>query len=37
MKMEIPVIADESGTVLEICVEEKAPISEGEVVAILES
>jgi len=36
MKMEIPVIAEDGGTVLEFCVAEGASISEGEVVAILE-
>ena len=36
MKMEIPVIAEDGGTVLEFCVAEGAAISEGDVVAILE-
>ena len=36
MKMEIPVIAEHGGTVVEFCVAEGAAISEGEVVAILE-
>jgi len=36
MKMEIPVVAEEGGTVVEICVAEGAAISEGDVVAILE-
>ena len=36
MKMEIPVIAEEGGTVVEFCVAEGAAISEGDVVAILE-
>ncbi len=37
MKMEIPIIADESGMVTEICVTEKAPVSEGQVVVVLAS
>jgi acetyl-CoA carboxylase biotin carboxyl carrier protein len=36
MKMEIPVIAEGGGTVVEFCVAEGAAISEGDVVAILE-
>jgi acetyl-CoA carboxylase biotin carboxyl carrier protein len=36
MKMEIPVIAEEGGTVVEFRVAEGAAISEGDVVAILE-
>ena len=36
MKMEIPVIAEGGGTVVDICVAEGASISEGDVVAILE-
>ncbi|MBI4189454.1 MAG: biotin/lipoyl-binding carrier protein [Betaproteobacteria bacterium] len=36
MKMEIPVIAEEGGTVKEILVTEKDPVAEGQVVAILE-
>ncbi len=36
MKMEIPVIAEDGGTVLEFRVDEGAVISEGDVVAILE-
>ena len=36
MKMEIPVIAEDGGTVLEILVKEKDPVAEGQVVAILE-
>lgn len=35
MKMEIPVMADEEGTITEICVAEGASIAEGHVVAIL--
>ncbi len=37
MKMEIPVIAEESGTVKEILVTEGTPAAEGQVVAILET
>jgi len=37
MKMEIPVIAEEGGTVLEILVAEGQSVAEGEVVAVLES
>ena len=36
MKMEIPVIAEEGGTVTEILVSEGQPLSEGQTVAILE-
>ncbi len=35
MKMEIPVIAEDGGTVRKFLVEEKAPVSEGQVVALL--
>ncbi|HZQ61458.1 MAG TPA: biotin/lipoyl-binding carrier protein [Casimicrobiaceae bacterium] len=37
MKMEIPVIAEDGGTVQEILVEEGASVSEGQVVARLEA
>jgi acetyl-CoA carboxylase biotin carboxyl carrier protein len=37
MKMEIPVIAEESGTIQKFLVEEKTPVSEGQVVALLTS
>jgi acetyl-CoA carboxylase biotin carboxyl carrier protein len=37
MKMEIPVIAEESGTIRKFLVEEKTPVSEGQVVALLTS
>jgi acetyl-CoA carboxylase biotin carboxyl carrier protein len=37
MKMEIPQLAPEAGTVKEICVEEGAPINEDEVIFILET
>ena len=36
MKMEIPVITEDAGTVKEVLVKEKEPVSEGQVVAILE-
>jgi acetyl-CoA carboxylase biotin carboxyl carrier protein len=36
MKMEIPVITEDGGTVVEILVKEKDPVAEGQVVAILE-
>ena len=36
MKMEIPVITEDAGTVKEILVKEKEPVSEGQVVAILD-
>ncbi len=36
MKMEIPVITEDGGTVHEILVKEKDPVAEGQVVAILE-
>ena len=36
MKMEIPVLAEASGTVAEIRVEENAAVSEGQVLAVLE-
>jgi acetyl-CoA carboxylase biotin carboxyl carrier protein len=35
MKMEIPVIVEASGTIERFLVEEKTPVSEGQVVAIL--
>ena len=35
MKMEIPVIAETGGTISRLLVEEKAPVSEGQAVAIL--
>lgn len=37
MKMEIPVIAENSGTLKEIRVEKDTVISEGQVLAIIES
>jgi len=36
MKMEIPVITEDSGTVKEILVKVKDPVAEGQVVAILD-
>ena len=36
MKMEIPVITEDGGTVKEILVQKKDPVAEGQVVAILE-
>lgn len=36
MKMEIPVITEDAGTVREILVKEKEAVAEGQVVAILE-
>lgn len=36
MKMEIPVITEDAGTVMEILVEPKDPVAEGQIVAILE-
>jgi len=36
MKMEIPVITEDAGTVKEILVKQKDPVAEGQVVAILE-
>jgi acetyl-CoA carboxylase biotin carboxyl carrier protein len=36
MKMEIPVIAEDPGTVREILVKEKDPVAEGQVVAVLD-
>jgi len=36
MKMEIPVITEDGGTVREVRVKEKEPVAEGQVVAVLE-
>lgn len=36
MKMEIPVITEDAGTVKEVLVKEKEPVAEGQVVAVLE-
>ena len=37
MKMEIPVITEDAGTVKEIRVKEKDPVAEGQVVAVIEA
>ncbi len=37
MKMEIPVLAEASGKVLEIKVKEGEPVAEGQVLAVLEA
>ncbi len=37
MKMEIPVIAEDGGTVVEFTIAQGAAVSEGQVVAILET
>jgi acetyl-CoA carboxylase biotin carboxyl carrier protein len=37
MKMEIPVIAEDGGTVRKFLVEESTPVTEGQVVALLSS
>jgi len=37
MKMEIPVLAESKGTVAEIRVNESDPVSEGQVLAVLET
>ena len=37
MKMEIPVLATEDGTIAEFSVEEAEPVSEGQVVVVLET
>ena len=36
MKMEIPVITEDGGTITEILVKENDPVAEGQVVAVLE-
>jgi len=36
MKMEIPVITEDGGTVKEILVKAKEPVAEGQVVAIID-
>ena len=36
MKMEIPVITEDGGTVKEILVGQKDPVAEGQVVAVIE-
>jgi acetyl-CoA carboxylase biotin carboxyl carrier protein len=37
MKMEIPVIAEQGGTLKELVVKEGEPVAEGQTVAILET
>jgi acetyl-CoA carboxylase biotin carboxyl carrier protein len=37
MKMEIPVIAEDGGTIREFRIEEGKPVTEGQVVAILDA
>ncbi len=37
MKMEIPVVVEDGGTVLELRVTEGTPVAEGEVVAVLQA
>ena len=37
MKMEIPVLATEDGTIAEFQVEEAEPVAEGQVVVVLET
>jgi acetyl-CoA carboxylase biotin carboxyl carrier protein len=36
MKMEIPVITEDPGTVKEILIKEKDPVAEGQVVAVID-
>ncbi|NQW82777.1 MAG: biotin/lipoyl-binding carrier protein [Alcaligenaceae bacterium] len=36
MKMEIPLVAEEGGTLVEICVNEGDAVNEGQVLAIIE-
>ena len=36
MKMEIPVITEDPGTVKEVLVKEKDPVAEGQVVVVLD-
>jgi acetyl-CoA carboxylase biotin carboxyl carrier protein len=37
MKMEIPVVTEQAGTIRKFLVNEKMPVSEGQVVALLTS
>ena len=37
MKMEIPVLASDDGKVAEILVDEEEPVSEGQVVVVLDA
>ena len=36
MKMEIPVITEDAGTITEILVQPKDPVAEGQVVAVID-
>jgi len=36
MKMEIPLVAEDGGTLVEICVSEGDSVSEGQVLAVIE-
>lgn len=36
MKMEIPVITEDGGTLKEILIKEKEPVAEGQVVAVID-
>jgi len=36
MKMEIPLVAEDGGTLIEVCVNEGDSVSEGQVLAIIE-
>lgn len=36
MKMEIPLVAEEGGTLIELCVNEGDSVSEGQVLAIID-
>lgn len=36
MKMEIPVIAEDGGTLAEVCVAEGQPVSEGQTLAVVQ-
>jgi acetyl-CoA carboxylase biotin carboxyl carrier protein len=35
MKMEIPVVTEEGGTILQFLVDERTPVTEGQLVALL--
>lgn len=37
MKMEIPVEAPQSGTLVELRVEEKQPVEEGQIIGVIET
>jgi acetyl-CoA carboxylase biotin carboxyl carrier protein len=36
MKMEIPLVAEDGGTLIEVCVNEGDSVSEGQVLAIID-